>query len=211
MEAAQGKRVKAFTKTGSLPIALKDLGNQDRWKQFFDRYWSMIYKAATNAGLTDAEAQDVVQETVISVMKGLPDFFNNPKPLSFRAWLMRLTSWRITDQRRKRQRGFEFRERDPRTSTRTDTVERQPDPGVDLDAVWEGQWDNVLFEAALRLVKAIAAPKDYQLFDLLVIKRVPVAKIVETLGVSRSRVYIAKFRMLRLLKQEFRNVETSLF
>ena len=212
VEHAQHKRLKAFTKTGSLPNSLKDWGNQERWKQFFDRYWSMIYKAAINAGLTDAEAQDVVQETVISVMKGLPEFLKNSKPLSFRAWLVRLTKWRITDQKRKRKKGFEFRERDARTSTRTDTVERQPDPGgPDPESVWEGGWNNALFEAALERVKATAAPKDYQLFDLLVIKDVPTAKISETLGVSRSRIYIAKFRILRQLKQEIRNVETTLF
>jgi RNA polymerase sigma factor (sigma-70 family) len=204
--------VKTFPKTGSLPQALKDWGNDDRWKQFFDTYWKVIYRAGINAGLSDAEAQDVVQETVISVMKGLPGFFNNPKPLSFRSWLLRLTKWRIRDQKRKREKGFEFRERSPRNSAQTDTVERQPDPaGPDLHAVWDGEWNYALYEAAVERVKSRGDAKDYQLFDLLVIKDVPLAKITETLGVSRARVYLAKFRMLRRIKREMRDLETTLF
>ena len=52
---------------------LKDWNDQENWRVFFDTYWRLIYSTAIKGGLTDAEAQDAVQETVISVMKSLPD------------------------------------------------------------------------------------------------------------------------------------------
>jgi DNA-directed RNA polymerase specialized sigma24 family protein len=32
--------------------------------EFFDIYWKLIYSVARQTGMTDAEAQDVVQETL---------------------------------------------------------------------------------------------------------------------------------------------------
>src|SRR2546428_142693 len=55
-------------------------------QRFFDIYWRLIYGVALRAGLTDAEAQDVVQETVISVAKHLPGFRYDPKVCSFKTW-----------------------------------------------------------------------------------------------------------------------------
>src|SRR6266446_4310586 len=53
---------------------MKDWGDREGWQIFFDTYWRLIYNRAIYAGLTDPEAQDVVQETFISVAKAMPDF-----------------------------------------------------------------------------------------------------------------------------------------
>ena len=53
----------------SLLSRLKNWDDQDSWKDFFDTYWKLIYAAALKSGLSDAEAQDVVQDTVVSVAK----------------------------------------------------------------------------------------------------------------------------------------------
>src|SRR6266446_9439308 len=86
----------------SLLNRLKDLGDQASWQDFFDTYWRLIYNVAVKAGLTDAEAQEVVQETVIAVARKIAEFKADPAYGSFSAWLMRLTRWRIADQFRKR-------------------------------------------------------------------------------------------------------------
>jgi len=51
----------------SLLSRLKDWDDQESWKDFFDTYWKLVYGVAIKAGLSDQEAQDVVQETVLSV------------------------------------------------------------------------------------------------------------------------------------------------
>ena len=53
----------------SLLRRLKHWEDQEGWRDFFDTYWRLIYGAAVKAGLNDAEAQDVVQDTVIAVAK----------------------------------------------------------------------------------------------------------------------------------------------
>src|SRR6266480_6140625 len=91
----------------SLLGRLKDWKDEASWKVFFETYWKLIYSAAIKAGLTDAEAQDVVQETVISVFKTIPDFQYKAAGGSFKSWLLQLTSWRIGDQFRNRQRNIQ--------------------------------------------------------------------------------------------------------
>src|SRR5881628_645151 len=87
----------------SLLARLKDWQDQASWQEFFDAYWKLIYSVALKAGLSDAEAQEVVQETVISVAKKMPEFKADPAAGSFKSWLLTLTRWRIIDQVRKRQ------------------------------------------------------------------------------------------------------------
>jgi hypothetical protein len=101
-----GQALEPIATRQSLLERLKDWGDQTSWQDFFDTYWRLIYNVALKAGLTDAEAQEVVQETVIAVAKKIPGFQTDPDRGSFRAWLMRLTRWRITDQFRKRRRPF---------------------------------------------------------------------------------------------------------
>ncbi len=55
----------------SLLTRLKNWDDQESWKEFFDTYWRLIYNVAIKAGLSDAEAQDVVQETVLTVAEKL--------------------------------------------------------------------------------------------------------------------------------------------
>src|SRR5437762_6958342 len=88
----------------SLLVRLKNWDDQESWKDFFDTYWRLIYNVATKAGLSDAEAQEVVQETVIAVARKIGEFKADPAHGSLSAWLMQLTRWRIADQWRKRAR-----------------------------------------------------------------------------------------------------------
>ena len=83
---------------------LKDWDDQESWQVFFDDYWKLIYSLAIKAGLNDAEAQDVVQETVLSVCRQMPDFKYDPGIGSFKSWLSLICRRRIADHFRKRYR-----------------------------------------------------------------------------------------------------------
>src|ERR1700682_6240928 len=74
----------------SLLSRLRDLGDQESWSDFFRSYWRLIYEVALKAGLTDAEAQEVVQETVISVAKQMPGFRYDAARGKFKGWLLQI-------------------------------------------------------------------------------------------------------------------------
>ena len=195
----------------SLLTRLKNWDDQESWKDFFETYWKLIYGVAIKAGLTDTEAQEVVQETIIAVAKQMEGFRYDPKIGSFKGWLLHTTRWRISDQLRKRRGHGREIEREYKTSTRTALIERVPDPaGSDLEAIWEAEWRNSMFAAAIAKVKRRVDARQYQIFDLYVIKQWPVKKVAATLGVKPGQVYLAKHRIAALVKKEIADLEDKL-
>jgi RNA polymerase sigma-70 factor (ECF subfamily) len=193
----------------SLVERLADWGDQLRWQEFFDTYWKLIHSVARRSGLTDAEAQEVVQETIITVAKNIDKLKYDPAIGSFKGWLLQITRWRIADQFRKREPGDA---RGPRSTDDrlTATIERVPDSRiVDLDALWEASWKENLFEAAVARVKKKVEPKQFQIFDCYVRKEWPAQKVAERLGVNVGQVYLARHRVGALLKKEVKALERS--
>src|SRR5258708_5431182 len=88
----------------SLLSRLKDWDDASSWQEFFDMYWKLIYGTARRAGLQQADAQEVVQETLITISKAIRTFQYNPQQGSFKGWLCTTTTWRIRDRQRKVQR-----------------------------------------------------------------------------------------------------------
>src|SRR5215831_14191636 len=107
---------------------LKDWQDQSSWKDFFDTYWKLIYGVARKGGLTETEAQDVVQETMICVARQMPTFKYDRSIGSFKAWLLNTTRWRIIDQLRKRGPGTSRSGSDDEVAQRTPTTEELVDP-----------------------------------------------------------------------------------
>jgi RNA polymerase sigma-70 factor (ECF subfamily) len=202
----------------SLLERLKDWDDERSWLEFFNTYWRLIYSVALRAGLNDTEAQEVVQETVIAVAKKMAEFKCDPAHGSFKGWLLQITWRRIADQVRKRHReGKHFPAPNALRSaaqgqeaTRTDTVERAPDPaGFDLENIWAEEWEKHVLESALEQVKQQANAEDYQMFDLHVLKKFPVAEVARKLGVKSALVYFAKYKVSAMLKKEVRRLEHS--
>ena len=194
----------------SLLIRLRNWQDEKSWRDFFDTYWRLLYNAAIKAGLNDAEAQDAVQETVMLVMKKLPEFDYDPAKGSFKGWLLRLTSWRIGDQLRYRQRDIEHSGRRPGGSNQTATVERAADPaGSELEAIWDQEWEHNLREVAIERTKRKVSAKEFQLFDLYVMRGWPVSKVAATMRENPGRVYLARHRVGRLMKKEMENLRRN--
>ena len=195
----------------SLLSRLKESNAEESWRQFFDTYWRLIYATALNAGLTDWEAQEVVQETVLTVVRKIKSFHYEPAVGSFKGWLLTIVRWRIADQFRKRQQHIQPPRARRGTETQsTATVERVADPGaIDLNAVWEEEWQRTMFAAALARVKREANARHYQIFDLHAVKHWPVQKVAQTLGVSAGQVRLAKHRITTLMRREVARLENE--
>lgn len=193
----------------SLLSRLRNHGDDDSWREFFDTYWRLIYAQATKSGLNDADAQEVVQETVIAIARKIKDFQYDKTKGKFKGWLLHTTRWKIHDQLRKKQRdGLLYAPRQMTSSSRTATLERMPgDAGDDLEATWDRDFKRSQLDEAIRRVKGKVKAKQYQIFDLYVNREWPVKKVAETLGINVGSVYLAKHRVGNLLKKEIKQLE----
>jgi RNA polymerase sigma-70 factor (ECF subfamily) len=193
----------------SLVERLGDWNDRKRWQEFFDSYWRLIHGTARKAGLTDAEAQEVVQETLITVAKKIDQLRYDPAVGSFKGWLLNITRWRIADQFRKRKPGGQSRRlTNENSGARTATIERVPDPGgLDLDAVWDEEWRKNILQAAVARLKEKVEPAHYQVFDCYVFKQWPAQKVAAELRVRVAQVYLIKHRLAAMLKKEIAAAE----
>jgi RNA polymerase sigma factor (sigma-70 family) len=190
----------------SLVARLKDSDDKEAWQRFLTTYGPLLQRVARRAGLTETEAEDAVQETVISVVRTMPGFKYDPSLCSFKTWLQHLAHKRIADQFRKRSRATGPAH--DSTTSGTPVMERVADPrSIDPDAAWEAEWRKTLFDAAVRRVKNQVGVEQFQIFDFYVLKNWPVKRVASTLGVSSARVYIAKHRVMRVVKREVQRLE----
>src|SRR5438034_7773163 len=161
----------------SLLNRLKTGDDAESWQEFYRVYGKLVRDFAFQAGLTDTEADEVVQETAIAVARHLPEFHYDPKVCRFKTWLLNQASWRVKDQFKKRQRVAGLAGESPARAggspalptdeARTSTINRVPDPAaVNLDALFEVEWRKNLFAAALETVKAKFSLKQFQMLDL---------------------------------------------
>jgi RNA polymerase sigma-70 factor (ECF subfamily) len=194
-----------YATRGSLLSRIKDWDDDSSWRTFHDTYWRLIFTTARKAGLSETEAEDVVQETIVAVSRKMHAFKYDPAVCSFRTWLYTLIRRRIADQFRKRAPTVPIPLPGPgdATGTATDPVSLAVDPAsLELDAKWEADWELNLLDVALERVKRRVSAAQYQIFDYHVIQLQPVAQVRKALGVSATQVYLAKLRVGRVLKEE---------
>lgn len=189
----------------SLISRLRNCEDEESWQTFFRTYWKLIYSVAVRRGCTDAEAEEVVQETVISVARKMPEYRYDPAMCSFKGWLMHVTNWRVIDRIRKRLPGGAT----PIAldSAAAKLVDEIANPGAsDLELLWDEEWQKNLLDAALERVKRRVNPEHYQIFYLLLVKQQPPRKIASLLKISVGRVYVAKHRVGALVQQEIKTL-----
>jgi RNA polymerase sigma-70 factor (ECF subfamily) len=201
----------------SLLFRLKRWDDSAGWQEFFERYWELIYNVARQAGLNDAEAQDVVQETVIAVARKIGEFKADARRGSFKSWLLGQARWRIGDQFRARKRearafsgspetaGGEFPALPSDEDTRTDPLHRVADPtGDPLEGTWNEEWEQHVLRVALEKVKAQVSVKQFQMYELHVRQGLSVGDTARAVGRTKAAVYMATTRVGRVLKREIK-------
>jgi len=194
----------------SLLSRLRDAGDDASWRTFFETYWRLIYNVARKSGLSDDAAQEVVQETVISVARRMPGFRYDPNRGSFKQWLLLITRRRIHDHLRVVYRALPMAESDKAR----ERVEQLPAPSLtpdaQIDAVWEEEWRENLFQAALTRVRQRVNPKHFQVFDYCVLRNVKAPEVARMLGMNAAHVYLARHRVSRAVKHAAAEIEAEL-
>jgi RNA polymerase sigma factor (sigma-70 family) len=187
----------------SLVRRLHDWSDDAGWQRFFDTYWKLIYAIALRAGLADVEAQDVVQETFLSLAKCMRAGGYDRSKSSFKTFLYTLARRRIIDHLRRRRQPM-IAAADSSHAEGDELLNELPDPVSlsDLAAIWESEWQKNLLDAALERVRKKVTPKQFQIFDLAVVRAIPVLEVTQLLKVNAAQVYLAKHRVGSLVRKE---------
>lgn len=191
---------------------MRNLGDSESWHTFFETYWRLIYNVARKSGLSDDQAQDVVQETVIAVARKMPGFRYDPAKGSFKHWLLLICRRRIQDQFRRLYSARHHAQpgSDELAEATRNVPSAEPTPDARIDANWEREWRENVFQMALVRVRQSANPKHYQVFDCCVLQNLRASEVASLLGLTTAQVYLAKHRVSAAVKRAARQIEAEL-
>jgi RNA polymerase sigma factor (sigma-70 family) len=194
----------------SLLSRLKRWDDQKSWQDFYDIYARLIYGAAIKADLTETEAEEVVQETVVAVAKTIQKFKYDPEKCAFKTWLHGIAKRQVANQFRKRQGKGRVLEPLAGADGELSLVDNIPDPASRaLDEAWDREWEVNLLAAAADRVKAQVSPTQYQIFEYHVLQAHSVVETARALGISAARVHLAKHRISKKVKHEVAHLRTK--
>ena len=63
-----------YKTSASLIQAIKDQCDASSWERFYHIYHPLLFRYSCSLGLSQADAEDLVQETVVSVSKSIETF-----------------------------------------------------------------------------------------------------------------------------------------
>src|SRR5690606_12789659 len=104
MEEPHSSSTDSLPTRRSLLTRLKCWDDREGWQRFYDSYHGLILAMVRNAGLHGADAEEVAQEALVAVARGMKEFHYDPAKGSFKGWLKTVVRRRLVDFLRKQGR-----------------------------------------------------------------------------------------------------------
>ena len=189
----------------SLLLCLKSLSNESAWEQFYTQYKSIILSFSQKHGLDESASHDVLQETMVLLMRKMPQFDYDADRGRFRNWLLTLVAGKIRDAQRRAAR-HTARSLQDDSGKYLAVFTDQRDAAQSVDWLW---MQSVAEEAFRRLQRdPRMKPETLQVFDAYVIKGQPVSEVARAYALEENAIYQIKNRLLRRLKEEVARIDT---
>jgi RNA polymerase sigma-70 factor (ECF subfamily) len=182
----------------SLLAKARDCSDQSAWRRPTELYQPLIEKWVRPHVTQRADAEDVVQEVLSTLVRDLPQFDHNQRPGAFRAWLRTITAHRL-------QGYWEKRNALPMTSGGPElraALDQLADPSSALSRSWEDEHDRYVTRTLLASIRLEFQPATWRAFELQVIDGQTAAQVASALGMSVNAVLIAKSRVLKRLREK---------
>ena len=189
----------------SLLIRLRQPGNQEAWREFASLYEPLIYRLAARKGFQHADAQDLLQEVLVAIARGIDRLEIGEDKGRFRGWLSRISRNLIVNALEKRQRTVVG-------SGDSDICERlAQEPALDDQAqtAYILEFRRELFHWAARGIRAEFQPATWNLFWRTSVEGEPIAETARELGLSLGAAYAARCRVLARLRKKIEELEDS--
>lgn len=188
--------------TTALLVGLHDPKNAAVWEVFDRRYRPILTGFVRNCGLTEHEAAEIAQETIVRFVEEYREGRYDRSRGRLGAWLVGIARYRLLDV--KRRKG-------------TARIERGESAIVDLDddksvgEAYEAERRLALLREALEELrtKSRTDPKTVKAFEMLVYHGLSPQVVAGELGMSTHDVYLAKSRVAAKLREIVLRLESE--
>jgi RNA polymerase sigma factor (sigma-70 family) len=186
--------------SSTLLLRLRDLEDEEAWSEFLQRYTPRIYQWCRRYNLQESDASDVTQEVLGKLLRAMRSFEYNPSKGSFRGWLKTVTNNAIRD--------FVSTLKHPGRGSGDTMMYRNlaaiqdPDALAALAETIEAEAEQELLIEAESRVKLRVQPHTWLAYQLTARDQIKPADAAERIGMPVSEIYVARSRVIKMLRQE---------
>jgi RNA polymerase sigma-70 factor (ECF subfamily) len=177
-------------------MRLRDIADTDSWQTFVKTYAPLIYSYCRHRGVQDADAADIAQEVLTQVAQSMRTFEYRPERGRFRDWLGTVT-------RHKMSRFLRQLERGPRAAggdAALDNLSQAVAPEADTE--WSAEFNAQVLRVSLERIRPLFEPDTWRAFERVWKDNQPALETAQELSLSIDKVYAAKSRVLKRLREE---------
>jgi RNA polymerase sigma-70 factor (ECF subfamily) len=179
---------------------LEQLCNQpqgESWERMVAIYAPLLRGWLARYQVQEADAEDLIQDVLMVVLRELPGFRHNQQPGAFRSWLRRILVNRVRNLWRRRDRG----DLACGGTELARALNELEDPHSQISRVWDREHDRYLTRKLLEMVEERFTQTTRKVFHRLVFDGVRADQVAAEFGLSLNAVFTAKSRVLRELRR----------
>jgi RNA polymerase sigma-70 factor (ECF subfamily) len=186
----------------SLLLRVRDLSDRSAWQDFVECYAPRVYAWCIRFGLQEADAADVTQAVLMKLVEGMRTFDYDAHRGRFRGWLKTVTRHVAVDVARS------WRERGTGDSHCQKLLESLEETDAARGLVEEVQMahQQELIRRAGIAVQVRVKPRTWEAYRLTCEDQIPAPRVATRLSMPVSEVYVAKSRVLKMLREEVNNL-----
>lgn len=178
---------------------LRDLKSGDplAWQELFFLYSKVVRYWVVRAGVkASADREDIVQSVFVTVSKYIDKFERAEGRAKFRSWLKALTSTKVADFFRGRQKHDEA----VGGSVAAELIAQVPEVDGDIEPLTPTE-ESMLVQRAIGMIKGEFREKTWQSFQRTAIDGLNATSVAEELNATSAAVRKNKARVLRRLRE----------
>ena len=179
--------------------------NQDdstAWDDFVSYYKTFIEMVLNKSRISLNESDDLVQEILLKIWKGLPNYEYRKEQAKFRTWLsvlIRNTMLNFLDKKKRKNPGkVELNDEVILSVTETE-----------IEKVIEEEWVSHLTSLAMQAVTKVFSGQAVEVFKMS-LEGKGTKEIAETLDINEESVFVLRSRVKSRLKKEIRKLRDEI-
>ncbi len=189
----------------SLILRLKNAEDVAAWNDFVAIYAPVIFRVACRHGFQTADAENLIQEVLLSISRALPQWLQREDRGSFHAWLLKIARNEAVDmltRRATRPRG-----KDGQDAERL--LAEVPDPRRDLSSQFDVEYEQAVFQWAAAQVRDSVSETTWQSFWLTHVEGLSVDSAAKQMNMRTGTVYVARGRVMNRIKELVKQFEDN--
>jgi RNA polymerase sigma factor (sigma-70 family) len=168
------------------------------WNRVVHLYTRYIERWLKHAGVPFADAADLTQDVVATLVREIPRFEHSGRPGAFRKWLRRLVLHRTLGYWRKRRaRGTSLEQ-----VRAAEVLRSLEDRRTELADRFDAEHDAFVLQRLMELIEPGFTTSTWEAFRGQAIENRAAADVAAELGLTVNAVLVAKSRVLKRLRSE---------